>query len=299
MSCEFLTGVGVALITPFDENNQIDWLSLEKTINHLIDGNTAYIVIVGTTGESVTLSKSEKSQLIKKTTEICKNRVPVVLGIGGNDTAQVIADINSFDLSEIAAILSVSPAYNKPTQEGIIAHYSAIAESTSLPIILYNVPGRTSSNMTAETTLFLARNFKNIVAIKEATYDFEQITDLVLGKPDDFYLVSGCDDLIFHQMALGFDGVISVAAHAFPKEFSEMIQLCQNNDFHAAAKIHLDLYKFIWLIFKQGNPAGIKAALKHLNLCEENVRLPLVQVNDDLREKIGEEMAKLATLALR
>lgn len=293
MSLDYLRGTGVALVTPMNAQHEIDLDAQKNIINFVIENGVNYLVVIGTTGESVTLDKQEKQLLISKTIEFAAGRVPVVAGFGGNNTKQVVADLKSFDLTGVDAILSVSPAYNKPTQAGIYAHYEQVLSASDLPFILYNVPGRTSSNMSGETTLKLAKNFKNAVAIKEATYDLEQITYLAQNKPDGFYLLSGCDDLIFHELGIGFDGVISVAGNVIPKQFTEMINLCLDNEFEAAGKIHNDIYDFIFMLFAQGNPAGAKAAFKHLGLCEEFVRLPLLPIDDELRAKIGAEMKRL------
>ena len=292
MSLEFLRGTGVALVTPFNEQHEIDYKAHQHIIDFVIKNGINYLVVIGTTGESVTLEKEEKQVLITKTVEFANGRVPVVAGFGGNNTKHVVNDLQSYNLEGVDAILSVSPAYNKPTQEGIYAHYEAIANATELPIILYNVPGRTSSNIEYKTTLQLAADFKNIIAIKEATYDFEQITHLAKNKPEDFYLLSGSDDLILHEMELGFDGVISVAGNVIPKQFSTMINLCLENKFLEAGTIHKSIYDFIFMLFAQGNPAGAKAAFRHLDLCEEFVRLPLVPINKALREQIGNELEK-------
>lgn len=290
MKLDYLKGCGVAMVTPFREDNSIDWDAHGKITDYVIEGGIQYLVVIGTTGESVTLKPAEKQELIRRTIEFADGRVPVVAGFGGNDTASVVEDLKSFDLDGVAAILSVSPAYNKPTQEGIFAHFSAIAGATDLPIILYNVPGRTSSNMLADTTIRLAREFENIVAIKEATYDLEQITYLACYKPDDFYLLSGCDDLIFHEMGIGFDGVISVAGNVIPNTFNKMVRLCQEDRFLEAGEIHKRIYPFIFSLFAQGNPAGAKAAFHHLGLCDEHVRQPLIPVSRPHYDKIAKEI---------
>ena len=293
MDLGFLRGTGVAMVTPFDASNKIDFEAHRRIVDYVIEGGVNYLVVIGTTGESVTLASDEKQELINRTVEFAGGRVPVVAGFGGNDTAAVTSDLRSFDLSGADAILSVSPAYNKPTQGGIKAHFSEVANSTDLPIILYNVPGRTSSNMDAETTLWLSEEFDHIKAIKEATYDLEQITFLAKNKPVDFFLLSGCDDLIVHEMTLGFDGVISVAGNVIPKLFTRMINLCLEDEFDAAGNIHKDMYDFIFMLFREGNPAGAKACFKHLGLCEEYVRLPLVPIGEKLRAGIGEELRRL------
>ncbi len=278
------------MVTPFRADNSIDWDAHRRITEYVIDGGIQYLVVIGTTGESVTLKSEEKQALIHKTIEFAAGRVPVVAGFGGNDTMSIVEDLQSFDLNGVAAVLSVSPAYNKPTQDGILAHFREVAKATDLPIILYNVPGRTSSNIMADTTIQLAKEFDHIVAIKEATYDLEQITYLACKKPDGFYLLSGCDDLIFHEMGLGFDGVISVAGNVIPNTFSKMIRLCQEDRYKEAGELHKHIYPFIFSLFAQGNPAGAKAAFHHLGLCDEYVRLPLVPVSRSHYDKIAQEI---------
>jgi 4-hydroxy-tetrahydrodipicolinate synthase len=250
-------------------------------------------VVLGTTGETPTLSDEERQELIRKCVEYTAGRVPVVAGFGGNDTVYTIEEIQRFDLTGVDAILSVSPMYNKPTQEGIYEHYKAIALSTHLPILLYNVPGRTASNISAETTLRLAYEFKNIIGIKEAVTDFAQCTKLAKEKPKDFLLISGNDDLILPQIALGFEGVISVIANCTPKHFSELVHAGLQGDLATARKIHFELSNMFGMLFEQGNPAGVKCALAHQEICQEFVRLPLVKVDEGLRQRIGVELKKL------
>lgn len=288
-----LKGVGVALVTPFTEQKEINFTAFEKVINHVIDGGVDNVVVLGTTGESATLSKKEKQDSINKCVEVTNKRVPVIAGFGGNDTKSIIQDLQTFDLTGVDAILSVSPYYNKPTQEGIYEHYKAIANSTDLPIILYNVPGRTASNIRATTTLQLAHDFKNIVAIKEASNDWQQIFWLVREKPEGFYLLSGNDDLIVPQISIGYDGVISVIANAMPKHFSTMVHQALAGDFASARKTVYALDELITYLFEQGNPAGVKATLKHLGVCEDFVRLPLMPINADLRNKIAKKVDSL------
>jgi 4-hydroxy-tetrahydrodipicolinate synthase len=235
----------------------------------------------------VTLNKQEKQDLIKACVAATNKRVPVIAGFGGNDTRSIIYDINHADLTGVDGILSVSPYYNKPTQEGIYEHYKAIATNTDLPIILYNVPGRTASNIRATTTLTLAHEFKNIIAIKEASNDWQQIFWLAREKPQDFLLISGNDDLIVPQISIGYDGVISVIANATPKHFSTMVHQALNGDFASARKTVYELDELITYLFEQGNPAGVKAAMKHLGVCDDPVRLPLMPINAELRKKIA------------
>lgn len=275
-------GTGVALVTPFNTDFSIDFNSLEKLINYVIDGGVDYLVILGTTGESVTLSKEEKSQIINFCKKINNDRLPIILGIGGSSTRQVIYDIKNTNLDGIHAILSVSPAYNKPTQEGIYQHYKYIADSTDLPIVLYNVPGRTSSNIEAKTTLKLAHNVNNIVAIKEASGNLDQILQIIKQKPQDFSVISGDDALTLPMINMGASGVISVIGQSFPKEFSQMVDLALNKEQDKANKIHLDLYDFYYPLYYEGNPVGIKACLELQGICKSIVRLPLVKASDNI-----------------
>ncbi|PCJ85732.1 MAG: 4-hydroxy-tetrahydrodipicolinate synthase [Flavobacteriales bacterium] len=282
-------GTGVAIVTPFKEDESIDYPSLEKFVEHLISGGIDYLVVQGTTGESVTMTKEEKSAMLDFVVEITKNRLPIVLGIGGSNTKQVVSDFGNFNLENVDAILSASPAYNKPTQEGIYQHYKTIAENTEKPIILYNVPGRTASNITAETTLRLANDCKNIIAIKEASNDLRQIMDIIQNKPDGFLVISGDDGLTLPIVSLGADGVISVVANAFPKEFSAMVNAALQNNYEAAQVEHYKLIEIIDLLFAEGNPGGIKAALKILGITGDKMRLPLVSVSEELYQKLEEK----------
>ncbi|MCI5057269.1 MAG: 4-hydroxy-tetrahydrodipicolinate synthase, partial [Flavobacteriales bacterium] len=247
-----LIGTGIAIITPFYENGEVDYDSLEKLINYNIDNGLNYVVVQGTTGESVTLSNQEKIDILEFIKDKVNDRIPIVLGIGGNNTADVINQFDKFDLNGVSAILSASPSYNKPTQEGIYQHYKKVSEKSPLPIILYNVPGRTSSNMTAETTVRLAKDFANIVAIKEASGNLVQVTEIIKDKPNDFLVISGVDELNVPIMSLGGDGIISVAAQAFPKEFVKIIDMCLNDDCRLAIKDHLKFYHFINELFVEG-----------------------------------------------
>ncbi|HNF48918.1 MAG TPA: 4-hydroxy-tetrahydrodipicolinate synthase [Chitinophagales bacterium] len=292
-----LKGVGVALVTPFTEQKTVNFSEFEKVVNYVIENGVDYVVVLGTTGESVTLNKQEKQDLIKACVAVTNKRVPVIAGFGGNDTQSTITDIQSYQLDGVDGILSVSPYYNKPTQEGIYEHYKAIAINTDLPIILYNVPGRTASNIRASTTLQLAHDFKNIVGIKEASNDWMQLFWLAREKPEDFYLISGNDDLIVPQISIGYDGVISVIANATPKLFSDMVHQALNNEYAAARKIVYQIDELITYLFEQGNPAGVKCALQHLGVCADHVRLPLVPVNQDLRDRIGKKMELLGVEA--
>jgi len=285
-----LKGVGVALVTPFNIEKNPDYFGFQRLINYVIDSGVDYIVVLGTTGETVTLSDDERQELVKKCVEYSAGRVPVVAGFGGNDTMYTIEELQRFDLTGVDAVLSVSPMYNKPTQHGIYEHYKAIALSTDLPVILYNVPGRTACNMAAETTLKLAYEFRNIIGIKEASPDLTQCTMISKERPADFLLISGTDDLTLPQFALGFDGVISVIANATPKHYARLVHAAMQGDFDTARSIHFELFRLYSLLFEQGNPAGVKCALAHQEICNEFVRLPLVQVDTALREKIGKEL---------
>tara|TARA_Y100000815_G_scaffold89302_1_gene78146 strand:+ start:867 stop:1751 length:885 start_codon:yes stop_codon:yes gene_type:complete len=286
-------GTGVALITPFKEDLSIDFNALERLVEYNIENGTEYLVISGTTGESVTVTKEEKKELISFISKVNNGRVPLVLGIGGNNTANVIDEIKSTDLSTIDAILSVSPYYSKPTQEGIYQHFKAISEASPKPIILYNVPGRTSSNMLPETTIRLAKDFENIIAVKEAGNNVQQYYELLRTKPDDFLVLSGDDDLALGVALAGGSGVISVIGQALPKEFSEMIRLGIAKKAKEAYDIHFKLMPITGLIFSENNPAGIKAVLDGLNISKSHVRLPLVEATDGLKHKIAEELKVL------
>jgi len=285
MKSKFL-GTGVALVTPFKSDLSVDHDALINIVNFNIENGVNYLVICGTTGESVTITKQEKQDVIATISKANNGRVPMVLGIGGNNTAQVVEDIKATDLSDIDAILSVSPYYSKPTQEGIYQHFKVISEASPVDIILYNVPGRTSKNIDVETTLKLANDFSNIIAVKEAGNNVSQYLQLIKNKPEDFLIISGDDDLALGVTLAGGAGVISVIGQAYPKEFSEMIRLGLLGDSKAAYKLHFKLMDVIDYIFEENNPAGIKAVFKALNLCEDTVRLPLVSASNQLNEKI-------------
>jgi 4-hydroxy-tetrahydrodipicolinate synthase len=291
-----LIGTGVALVTPFKKDFSIDVEALKTIVNFQIDNGIDYLVILGTTAESATLSKAEKELVIKTIVETNKGRLPLVLGVGSNNTQEVVEELKSRDFSDFVAILSVSPFYNKPTQEGIYEHFKAISEASPIPIILYNVPGRTSSNMLPATTLKLASDFKNIVAIKEAAGDIVQAMKLIQDKPKDFLVISGDDMITLPMILAGGSGVISVIAEGFPKQFSEMVHLGLNKRVDDAYKIHYLLAECIDLIFEQGNPAGIKEVFKSLGLSENVVRLPLVKVNDDLANRLHNFTNKISKM---
>ena len=287
-------GTGVALITPFKSDLSIDHNALEAIVNYNIDNGTEYLVICGTTAESATLTKQEKKDVIATIKKVNGGRLPLVLGIGGNHTKEVVEEIMTTDLSGMDAILSVSPYYTKPTQEGIYQHFKAISEASQKPIILYNVPGRTGANMLAATTLRLANDFKNIVAIKEAGNNMGQYLELLKNKPDDFLIISGDDDLALGVVLAGGAGVISVLGQAFPKDFSNMIRLGLEGKPKEAYKLHFKLMDVTALIFEENNPAGIKAVFETLNLAQDTVRLPLVVASDLLKAKIKKTVAFLS-----
>ena len=272
-------GTGVAIVTPFNEDKSIDYIGLSNLIEYLIDGGVDFLVSMGTTGESAVLNNDEKNKIVAFTKHEINGRIPFVVGIGGNNTSNVVAQIKSTDFSGIDAILSVSPAYNKPTQEGIYQHFKAISEVCPTNIILYNVPGRTSSNMSANTTLSLANDFENIIAIKEASGDMEQIMQILRDKPANFKLLSGDDALTLPMLFMGAEGVISVQAMAQPKEFSEMVSQGLLGNIEKARALHYSQLEVIDHLFAEGNPAGVKACLKIKGVCEEHVRLPLTCIS--------------------
>ena len=287
-----LKGTGVALVTPFLANKEVDYKSLGKVIDHCIDGGVNYLVSLGTTGETVTLNAEEKQQILDFTASHVNNRVPLIAGFGGSNTHAIIEEINSYNLKGYEAILSSSPNYNKPTQEGIYQHYSAIAKNSPLPIILYNVPSRTSQNMKANTTIRLANDFPNIIAIKEASNDMLQCMEIVRKTPDSFQLISGDDVHILPMISFGCVGVISVIAQGIPTQFTNMVNHALEGDFAKASELHFSYLDLVRLIFKENNPAGIKAVLHHLNICPNELRLPLIPVSKELESKINDFMNK-------
>lgn len=280
------TGTGVAIVTPFTTKGEVDFPALTKLVEHIIKGRVEYIVVLGTTGETATLSKDEKKQVIAHIIKTTKKRVPLVLGVGGNNTAELVEQLKKDDLSDFDAILSVSPYYNKPSQEGIYQHYKAIAKASPLPIILYNVPGRTASNITAETTLRLANEFKNIIAIKEASGNIEQCMKIIKYRPDNFLIISGDDNLTLPLIASGADGVISVVANAYPKDFSDMVRFALVHDLKNAQKLHYKLMEITEQLFADGNPGGVKVVLAKKKITQATVRLPLVEPNDTVKAKL-------------
>ncbi len=280
-------GTGVAIVTPFNKDHSVDYKSLSKLVNYIIKGGVEYVVVLGTTGESVNLTKEEKKLVVKCVVDTVNKRVPVVLGLGGNNTQEIVSALKiKSDFEGIDAILSVSPYYNKPNQRGIYQHYKAIAEVSPLPIILYNVPGRTSSNMLADTTIKLANDFKNIIAIKEASGNLEQCMKIIKYKPKDFLVISGDDNLTLPMVACGADGVISVVANAYPKDFSEMVRQILAGNVKEAQKLHYKLTDITEQLFADGNPAGIKAVLELKDICKAHLRLPLVNINKDTQRTL-------------
>ena len=282
---ETLKGTGVALVTPFKKDKTIDFVALENLIDLQIAGGLDYLVTLGTTGESVVLSDQEKVDVFNCTVKKVNGRVPVVVGIGGNDTAAVIKSFSKFDLTKVAAILSVTPYYNKPSQEGLYQHYIALADAAPKPILLYNVPGRTGRNMSAATTLRLAPH-PNIAGIKEAGPEMAQIIAILKDRPADFLVVSGDDEIVMAQIACGADGVISVAANAFPKAFSDMIRFAMSGDFVKAKAINDSMIEGYSYMYEENNPSGIKAFMFEQGIIENELRLPLVPVSAPLQQKI-------------
>ncbi len=281
-----LQGTGVAIVTPFKANEDIDFTALGKLIDFNITNGVEYIVSLGTTGETPTLSKEEKLDIINFTFEKVNSRVPVVVGVGGNNTKEVIKDLETYPLDKAVAVLSASPYYNKPSQEGIFQHYKALATASPKPIILYNVPGRTGRNMEAATTIRLANEVANIGGIKEASNSIPQCMQILRDRPNDFLVVSGDDDLVMPELACGIDGVISVAANCFPKEFGDMVRLGLKQDFVAAKKINDTLVEVYNLLFTENNPAGVKAFLHELGLIENVLRLPMVPLSNGVHQQI-------------
>ena len=288
-----LIGTGVALVTPFKQDFSIDTEALKRIVNFSIDGGIEYLVILGTTAENATLSQDEKELVIRTVIEANNGALPLVLGVGGNNTAKVVDELKTRDLSAFTAILSVSPYYNKPTQEGIYQHFKAVAEASPIPVILYNVPGRTASNMLPSTVLRLANDFENVVAIKEAAGDIVQAMQLLKDKPKNFLVISGDDMIALPMVLAGGSGVISVIGQGFPKEFSEMIRLGLNRKVDEAFKTQYLLAECVDMIFEQGNPAGIKQVFLSLGISENTVRLPLVNVDDTLANRIDKFVKKV------
>jgi 4-hydroxy-tetrahydrodipicolinate synthase len=288
-----LKGTGVAIVTPFHSDGNIDFKSLEQLVEHLIKGKVDYLVVLGTTGETVTLTKDEKLAVVNHVIETVADRLPIVLGLGGNNSQDILNCLNFYDFDRIQAILSVSPYYNKPVQEGIFQHYKLIAGAAPVPVILYNVPGRTGSNLTTDTTLRLAE-IPNIIGIKEASGNLEQMMQIINNKPEHFLVISGDDALTLPLIACGGDGVISVVANAYPLIFSDMVRSALNADFTAARHHHYQLLNFTAMLFAEGNPGGIKSALASMGvIANDFMRLPLYKISDGLAQKIREEINQI------
>lgn len=281
-----LEGLGVALVTPFKSDKSIDFGALERLIEFQIKSEVDFLVVLGTTGETPTLSSEERRQVTQFVRSQVAGRVPVVLGLGGNNTMAITNELKSGDLEGFSAILSVVPAYNKPSQDGIYQHFAAIAQASPIPVILYNVPGRTGVNMTSETTLRIAREFKNVIGIKEASGNFVQIEEIIKNKPEHFEVISGDDGITYPLMTLGARGVISVIGNAFPKEFGKMVRMCLNGNFNDALPLHFQFTELFNLLFVDGNPAGVKCTLNALGMIENELRLPLVPTRLSTNEKI-------------
>lgn len=291
-------GTGVALVTPFHADGSVDYASLNKLIDHCVQGGVNYLVALGTTAETPTLTSEEKKQVLKAIIQYNGGRVPVVCGMGGNNTAEVLENLSSYDLNGVSGLLSVVPYYNKPSQEGLYQHFKTIAAATELPIILYNVPGRTVTNMLPKTAIRLAEDCPNVVAIKEASGNMAQIMELIAGKPEDFVVLSGDDNLVVPQISVGMEGVISVAANCYTEDFCNMVNAANDGDFETARKLHYKLLSGIDLLFAEGNPAGVKQVLTDMGIIENNLRLPLIPASDELAEKLG-AFVKSATELVR
>lgn len=280
------TGMGVALITPFKEDDSVDFEALSRLLDYQLQNNIDYLVVLGTTAETPTLSEEEKSEIVQFVKDKVNGRVPIVLGVGGNNTRAIVEKLKKDNFDGIDAILSVVPYYNKPSQEGMFQHYSAIAENSPVPVILYNVPGRTGVNMTAETTLRLAHKYKNIIGIKEASGNIVQMNDIIKNKPADFVVISGDDGITYPLITMGAVGVISVIGNAFPKEFSQMVRLALQGDYNSARIIHHKFTELIDLLFVDGSPAGVKCILSIMGYLENKLRLPLVPTRITTFEKM-------------
>lgn len=282
------TGTGVALVTPFHKNSSIDFESLEKLVASVIKGGVDFIVALGTTAETPTLSASEKQEVLSAIVKYTDGRVPIVCGVGGNNTEEVVNQLKEMDLRGVDAILSVSPYYNKPSQEGIYHHFKTVATATNKPVILYNVPARTGSNMLPETVVRLANDCKNIIGLKEASGNMVQCMELMATKPDGFIVLSGDDNLVLSQMAIGMEGVVSVAANCFTKDMTDIVNLALVNKFDKARKVLYRVLPGLDLLFVDGNPSGVKSVLKQMGLCENYLRLPLVPATDGTSKKIAQ-----------
>lgn len=293
MRDEMLKGTGVALITPFHDNGTIDFTALGNLVKYVIKGGVDFLVALGTTSEAPVLSTDEKTAVLNHIKEVNNGRLPLIVGVGGNNTQCIVDSLKSMDADGIDGILSVAPYYNKPNQRGMYFHFKAIATASPVPVILYNVPGRTSSNLTAETSLRLAKEFENIKGVKEASGDLSQIMQIIKNRPAGFSVLSGDDALTYPMMTLGSDGVISVVANAFPKQFSEMVRSSLTGDYDTARKAHYELLEIMEALFEDGNPAGVKAALNSMGIVGNNLRLPLVKANKATYSKIAALSNKL------
>lgn len=281
-----LRGLGIALITPFDNDKNIDYDALGRVLNHVIDNGADYLVVLGTTGETATLTAGERNAVRKFCVRENHGRVPMIAGMGGNDTRALVEDIRGADLNGYSAILSVTPYYNKPSQEGLYCHFVEVAAASLLPVILYNVPGRTGVNLSAATTLRLAHEFPNIVAIKEASGNMKQIEEIINNRPSGFEVISGDDSLTYPLISLGAEGVISVVGNAFPREFGDMVRMCLDGDFQKALPVHYKFQKLYDELFVDGNPAGIKYLLHEMGFIQNELRLPLVPTRRETSDKI-------------
>jgi len=287
-----LRGTGVALVTPFAKDGSVDFTALGKVIDHVIKGGVDYLITLGTTGETATLSKEEKIAIIEFTFNFTDGRVPIIIGVGGNNTSEVVSDLQTFPLAKALAVLSVSPFYNKPSQEGIYQHYKAVAEASPKPVILYNVPGRTGRNMSAATSIRLAKDCSNVVGLKEASGDMAQCMDILRDAPPNFVVISGDDLLALPQIASGMQGVISVAANAYPTAFSNMVRACLSGDFVKAKVINDPLIEVYDMMFTENNPAGVKAFMHQMGLLENEVRLPLVPLSEPVYSRVKTYLSK-------
>ncbi|MDA3820184.1 MAG: 4-hydroxy-tetrahydrodipicolinate synthase [Candidatus Delongbacteria bacterium] len=290
-------GTGVALVTPFKQDKSVDFPALKKLVEHVIDGGVDFLVVMGTTAESVTLDDDEKTAVLNYIADINDKKLPIVLGMGGNNTKSLTAKIKQSDLSHVDALLSVVPYYNKPSQEGLYQHFKQVAESTDKDIILYNVPGRTGKDMASDTTLRLARDFDNNVAVKEASGDFDKAMDIIINKPEGFQVLSGEDPVSLPLISLGMSGVISVVANAYPYEWSEMVKATRHGNLNEARLLHYVLIKMIRLMFAEGNPVGVKSCLAQLGIIENYLRLPLVPASNKLNNDIADEIARIRKIS--
>lgn len=292
-------GTGVAIVTPFSQDGSIDWASFEKVVNHIIDGKCEYLVVLGTTGESATIHGKEKQEVFSFVNKINAGRVALIGGIGGNDTHEVIEGFHNFDLKGYDAILSVAPYYNKPNQEGLFQHFKALDAETPLPIMMYNVPSRTGMNVSGETQVRIANECKNVFATKEASGDFAQINYIIKNKPADFMVVSGDDPITLQMIAAGAEGLVSVVANAYPRDYSDMVRLCLEGKFEEAQKLHYKYTEIIASMFAEGSPSGVKAYLSEMGLCQNYFRLPVWQVSEKHHSKIKELMKKVSSVFLQ